>query len=89
MARYDDVNMDSDVSSISMTVNNGLLKQHLSIQQLPPQSRFNSHRSPRPPQNASGFLCGAPEAHEVLSKTPRIEILLHPKTVLRGVSDQG
>jgi hypothetical protein len=31
-ARYDDVNMDSDVSSISMTINNGLLRQLLSIQ---------------------------------------------------------
>jgi hypothetical protein len=27
------------------------------------------------------MLGGAPEAHEVLSKTPRIEILLHPKTL--------
>ena len=27
------------------------------------------------------MLGGAPEAHEVLSKTPRIEILLRPKTV--------
>ena len=45
MARYDDVNMDSDVSGISMTINNGVFKQLLSIQQLPTQSRFNSHRS--------------------------------------------
>ena len=27
MVRYDDVNMDSDVSSISMGINKGLLKQ--------------------------------------------------------------
>src|ERR1700730_6008766 len=48
--RYDDVNMDSDVSSISMSINNGLIKQLLSIQQLTTQSRFKSHSSPRPPQ---------------------------------------
>jgi hypothetical protein len=47
MARYDDVNMDSDVGSISMSVNNGLLAQLLSIQQLPTQSRFKSHSSTR------------------------------------------
>jgi hypothetical protein len=39
----DDVNMDSDVSSISMSINNGVLTQLLSIQQLPTQSRFKSH----------------------------------------------
>jgi hypothetical protein len=50
VARYDGVNMDSDVSSISMSINNGLLTQLLSIQQLPTQSRFKSHSSPRPPQ---------------------------------------
>jgi hypothetical protein len=50
VARYDDVNMDSDFSSISMSINNGLLKQLLSIQQLPTQSRFKSHSSARPPQ---------------------------------------
>src|SRR5882762_7185841 len=49
-ARYDDVNMDSDVSSISMSVDNGLLAQLLSMQQLPTQSRFKSHSSTRPPQ---------------------------------------
>src|SRR6202521_1591658 len=43
VVRYDDVNMDSDVSSISMSINNGLLTQLLSIQQLPAQSRFKSH----------------------------------------------
>jgi hypothetical protein len=42
--------MDSDVSSISMSINNGLLAQLLSIQQLPTQSRFKSHSSTRPPQ---------------------------------------
>jgi hypothetical protein len=41
------------------------------------------------PLNPIFMLGGAPEAHEVLSKTPRIEILLDPKTVPRGVSDQG
>jgi len=41
------------------------------------------------PLNPIFMLGGAPEAHEVLSKTPRIEILLHPKTLPRGVSDQG
>ena len=50
VVRYDDVNMDSDVSSISMSINNGLLTQLLSIQQFPTQSRFKSHSSPRPPQ---------------------------------------
>jgi hypothetical protein len=50
VARYDDVNMDSDVSSISMSINNGLLAKLLSTQQLPTQSRFKSHSSPRPPQ---------------------------------------
>src|SRR5271169_1787472 len=50
VARYDDVNMDSDFSIISMSINNGLLKQLLSIQQLPTQSRFKSHSSTRPPQ---------------------------------------
>jgi hypothetical protein len=50
VVRYDDVNMDSDVSGISMSINNGLLTQLLSIQQLPTQSRFKSHSSPRPPQ---------------------------------------
>src|ERR1700682_5005101 len=50
VARYDDVNMDSDVSGISMSINNGLLAQLLSIQQLPTQSRFKSHSSPRTPQ---------------------------------------
>jgi hypothetical protein len=50
VARYDGVNMDSDVSSISMSINNGLITQLLSIQQLPAQSRFKSHSSPRPPQ---------------------------------------
>jgi hypothetical protein len=50
VVRYDDVNMDSDDSSISMSINNGLLTQLLSIQQLPTQSRFKSHSSPRPPQ---------------------------------------
>jgi hypothetical protein len=50
VARYDDVNMDGDVSSISMSINNWLLTQLLSIQQLPTQSRFKSHSSPRPPQ---------------------------------------
>ena len=34
------------------------------------------------------MLGGAPEAHEVLSKTPRIEIL-PPRKLPRGVSDQG
>ena len=43
VVRYDDVNMDSDVSSISMSINNGILTQLLSIQQLPTQSRFKSH----------------------------------------------
>jgi hypothetical protein len=43
VVRYDDVNMDSDVSSISMSINNGVLTQLLSIQQLPTQSRFKSH----------------------------------------------
>ena len=46
VARYDDVNMDSNVSSISMSINNRLLKQLLSIQRLPPQSRFIS-KTPR------------------------------------------
>ena len=50
VARYDDVNMDSDVRSISMSINNGLLAQLLSIQQLPTQSRFKSHSFTRPPQ---------------------------------------
>src|SRR5207245_2141030 len=50
VARYDDVNMDSDASSVSMSINNGLLAQLLSIQQLPTQSRFKSHSSTRPPQ---------------------------------------
>jgi len=50
VARYDDVEMDSDVSTISMCINNGLLTQLLSIQRLPTQSRFKSHSSPRPPQ---------------------------------------
>jgi hypothetical protein len=50
MVRYDDVNMDSDVSSISMSINNGILAQLLSMQQLATQSRFKSHSSPRPPQ---------------------------------------
>src|ERR1700732_3619401 len=50
VVRYDDVNMDSDDSSILMSINNGPLKQLLSIQQLPTQSRFKSHSSPRPPQ---------------------------------------
>jgi len=40
---YDDVNMDSDVSRISMSINNGVLTHLLSIQQLPTQSRFKSH----------------------------------------------
>src|SRR5258708_26122857 len=48
--RYDDVNMDGDFGSISMSINNRLLKQLLSIQQLPTQSRFKSHSSARPPQ---------------------------------------
>jgi hypothetical protein len=43
VVRYDDVNMDSDVSSISMSINNGLLAQLFSIQQLPTQGRFKSH----------------------------------------------
>ena len=42
MARYDDVNMDSDVSLISMNINKWLLTQLLSIQQLPTQ-RFDSN----------------------------------------------
>jgi len=50
LARYDDMNMNSEVSSISMTINNELLAQLLSIQQLPTQSRFKSHSSTRPPQ---------------------------------------
>jgi hypothetical protein len=50
VARYDDVNMDRYVSSISMSINNGLLAQLLSIQQLPTQTRFKSHSSTRPPQ---------------------------------------
>ena len=43
VVRYDDVNMDSDVSTISMSINNRLVTQLLSIQQLPTQSRFKSH----------------------------------------------
>ena len=35
------------------------------------------------------MLGGAPEAHEVLSKTPRVNFLLNPKCLARGVSDQG
>jgi len=50
VVRYDGANMDSDVSSISMSINNWLLTQLLSIQQLPTQSRFKSRSSPRPPQ---------------------------------------
>ena len=50
VGNYDDVNMASDVSSISMSINNRLLVQLLSIQQLPTQSRFKSHSSTRPPQ---------------------------------------
>src|SRR5216684_478229 len=50
VARYDEVNMDSDVGSISMSINNRLLAQLLSLQQLPTQSRFKSHSSTRPPQ---------------------------------------
>jgi hypothetical protein len=50
VARSYDVHMDSDVSSISMSINNWLLTQLLSIQQLPTQSRFKSHSVPRPPQ---------------------------------------
>ena len=41
VAPYDDVNMDSDVSSISMSINNGLLAHLLSIQQLP--AMMHSH----------------------------------------------
>ena len=38
---------------------------------------------PAPAAKASGFLLAC------LSKTPRIEILLRPETVPRGVSDQA
>ena len=48
--QYDDVNTDSDFGIISMSINNGILRQLLSIQQLPSQSRFKSHSSTRPPQ---------------------------------------
>ena len=41
------------------------------------------------PLNPIFMLGGAPEAHEVLSKTPRIEIPLQRKSLPRGVSDQG
>jgi len=41
VARYDDVNMDSDVSTISMSINNGLLAQLLSIQHLQPKVDSN------------------------------------------------
>jgi hypothetical protein len=41
------------------------------------------------PLNPIFMLGGAPEAHEVLSKTPRFDIPLHPNTLPRGVSDQG
>ena len=50
VARYADVNMDWDASSISMSINNRLLTQLLSMQQLPNQSRFKSHSTTRPPQ---------------------------------------
>jgi hypothetical protein len=43
VVRYDDVNMDSDASSISMSINNELLTQLHSIRQLPARSRFKSH----------------------------------------------
>jgi len=41
VVRYDDVNMDSDVSSISMSINNGLFAQLPSIQQLQPKVDSN------------------------------------------------
>ena len=57
MARYDDVDVNREVSIISMSINNGLLTQLLSIQQLLTQSRFKSHRTTRPPQTpAASFL---------------------------------
>jgi len=72
VARYDDVNMDSDVSCISMSINNGLLTQLLSIQQLPTQSRFKSHSSTRPPQTPR-------LPPNLLIENARIEIPLHAK----------
>ena len=57
VARYDDVHMDSDVSSISISINNEFLAQLLSIQQLPTQSRFKSHSSTRPPQTPAASSC--------------------------------
>jgi hypothetical protein len=41
------------------------------------------------PLNPIFMLGGAPEAHEVVSKTPRIEIPSARKSLPRGVSDQG
>ena len=41
------------------------------------------------PLNPIFMLGGAPEAHDVLSKTPRIEVPAPPKSLPRGVSDQG
>src|SRR5258708_5907910 len=41
------------------------------------------------PLNPIFMLGGAPEAHDVLSKTPRISFFFHPKPPVRGVSDQG
>jgi len=41
VARHDDLNMESDVSSISMSINNGILAQLLSIQQ--PQTKVDSN----------------------------------------------
>jgi hypothetical protein len=40
------------------------------------------------PLNPIFMLGGAPEAHEVLSKTPRMRDVLRPKSLPRGVSDQ-
>jgi hypothetical protein len=41
------------------------------------------------PVNSIFMLGGAPETHEVLSKTPRMDIPTPPNGLPRGVSDQG
>jgi len=41
------------------------------------------------PLNLIFMLGGAPEAHDVSSKTPRVDIFFKPEVSCRGVSDQG
>ena len=65
-----------------MSINNGLMTQLLSMQQLPTQRRFKSHGSPGPPQTQR-------LPSNLLIENASVRESRRHKSLFRGVSDQA